>query len=150
MDEPLSDKQLQLLIQLREIERAGALVDFAKLARATGYTESSVRTYFTKRLDGFVAFRDAEGWRSKGATRTSEVAARFDVDAAHFHAMLDGQLDDLDGRCYATFDDLRDYCERVASAVVHPFSSLASIAVRAARINVLSSMARTQHPANTE
>jgi hypothetical protein len=72
MDEALSDKQLQLLIALRELERSGELVDFAKLARATGYSESSVRTYFTKRLDGFVAFRGEDGWRVRGATRTSE------------------------------------------------------------------------------
>jgi len=74
MDEPLSEKQLQLLIALRELERSGDVVDFGRLARASGYSESSVRTYFTKRLDGFVAFRDAEGWRIKGATRTSEEA----------------------------------------------------------------------------
>ncbi len=72
MDEPLSDKQLQLLITLREIERAGEVVDFAKVARATGYSESSVRTYFTKRLDGFLAFRSEDGWHIRGATRTSE------------------------------------------------------------------------------
>jgi hypothetical protein len=72
MDEPLSERQLQLLIALREVERSGKVVDFAKLAKATGYSESSVRTYFTKRLDGFLAFRDEEGWRIRGATRTSE------------------------------------------------------------------------------
>ena len=74
MDESLSEKQLQLLLQLRAIERADAVVDFAKLARATGYTESSVRTYFTKRLDGFLAFREADGWHIRGAVRTSEEA----------------------------------------------------------------------------
>lgn len=74
MEEPLSDKQLSLLIALRELERSGGAVDFPKLAKATGYSESSVRTYFTKRLDGFIAFRDEAGWKIRGATRTTEEA----------------------------------------------------------------------------
>ena len=47
----------------------------------------------------------------------SDVAAHHALDAAPFHAMLDGQRDDLDGATYETFDDLRVYCERVASTV---------------------------------
>ena len=47
----------------------------------------------------------------------ADVAARFDLDRAHFHAMLDGQLEDARGRRYETFEQLREYCYRVASAV---------------------------------
>jgi len=74
MADELSDKQVALLIALRELERAGSVVDFAALAKATGYTEASVRTYFTKRLEGFVAFRGEDGWRIRGAVRTTEEA----------------------------------------------------------------------------
>jgi len=45
------------------------------------------------------------------------VAARFPVDPAQLQAMIEGQLDDLDGKPYETFADLRTYCERVASSV---------------------------------
>ncbi|HRP62053.1 MAG TPA: phytoene/squalene synthase family protein [Phycisphaerales bacterium] len=54
----------------------------------------------------------------------SFVANRFKIDRAAFHAMLDGQLDDVRERRYRTFDDLREYCYRVASTV-----GLVSIAV---------------------
>ncbi len=46
-----------------------------------------------------------------------EVARRFPLDVELFRAMLEGQLDDLAGRSYRIFDDLREYCERVASSV---------------------------------
>jgi len=45
------------------------------------------------------------------------VAAEVDLEAEPFDAMLDGQLDDLHGRVYETFEDLREYCYRVASTV---------------------------------
>jgi phytoene synthase len=45
------------------------------------------------------------------------VAREFTLDPEHFHAMLDGQADDLHARHYETFDDLREYCYRVASSV---------------------------------
>ena len=46
-----------------------------------------------------------------------ETAARFPLSSQHFSDMLDGQLDDLNGRCYETFEELREYCGRVASSV---------------------------------
>ncbi len=46
-----------------------------------------------------------------------ETAARYPIAVEHFDAMLDGQLDDLDGRAYHTFADLRQYCKRVAASV---------------------------------
>ena len=44
-------------------------------------------------------------------------AARFDLDSAPFHAMLDGQQDDLEERAYETYEQLLEYCHRVASTV---------------------------------
>lgn len=47
----------------------------------------------------------------------AHTATRFRLPAEHLHAMLDGQLDDLDIERYDTFDALRAYCQRVASSV---------------------------------
>jgi phytoene synthase len=44
-------------------------------------------------------------------------ARQFQLPADCFHAMLDGQDDDLNRKIYATFDELREYCFRVASTV---------------------------------
>jgi hypothetical protein len=88
-DEP-SPKQVALLIALRELERDDAPVDFAKLAARSGYSEASVRTYFTKRLEGFVAFRDGERWAIRGATRITEeaFARRLSQNAASANEAL--------------------------------------------------------------
>lgn len=47
----------------------------------------------------------------------ADVAGRFDLRAEHFHDMLDGQLEDVTRVRYETFEQLRSYCYRVASAV---------------------------------
>jgi len=44
-------------------------------------------------------------------------AAKFKLPRESFHGMLDGQLDDLARKEYDTFDQLRNYCYRVASTV---------------------------------
>ena len=41
----------------------------------------------------------------------------FHIPPEHLLAVLDGVQMDLDGRRYETFDELADYCDRVASAV---------------------------------
>jgi len=43
--------------------------------------------------------------------------SRFSLPRAAFEAVIDGVAMDLDRSRYATFDDLREYCLRVASAV---------------------------------
>ncbi len=47
----------------------------------------------------------------------SWVASTFRIDPASFHAMLDGQIEDLHPRRYETFEEMRGYCYRVASTV---------------------------------
>lgn len=47
----------------------------------------------------------------------ADTATGFNVDREALYAMLDGQIDDLIGRRYQTFDQVREYCYRVASAV---------------------------------
>jgi len=72
-----------------------------------------------------VAFRQATADALTGRSATDDpvmiglqaTAARFALDPEHFHAMLDGQLDDLEVSRYETFDELRTYAYRVASTV---------------------------------
>ena len=47
----------------------------------------------------------------------ADTVRRFRIPAEHLHAVIDGVEMDLDERRYETFDDLCQYCERVASAV---------------------------------
>jgi phytoene synthase len=42
---------------------------------------------------------------------------RFGVDPAHFRSMIEGQLRDLEHEEFDSFDQLREYCELVASSV---------------------------------
>lgn len=46
-----------------------------------------------------------------------DVVRRFDLDRKHFLSMIDGQYEDLGTKRYETFDQLRRYCNRVASTV---------------------------------
>jgi len=47
----------------------------------------------------------------------SDAVHRFHIPPEHLLAVLDGAEMDLDGRRYETFDELAEYCHRVASAV---------------------------------
>ena len=47
----------------------------------------------------------------------TDARARFDIPRDALSALVDGGLQDLDKTRYATFDELRGYCEKVAGAV---------------------------------
>ncbi|MFW6336995.1 MAG: phytoene/squalene synthase family protein [Phycisphaeraceae bacterium] len=47
----------------------------------------------------------------------AHVVHTYPVEGKHLHAMLDGQLADLEPTAYRTFDELYDYCYKVASVV---------------------------------
>jgi squalene-associated FAD-dependent desaturase len=47
----------------------------------------------------------------------ADVVERFHIPCEHLDAVIDGVEMDLDQRRYETFDELRPYCQRVASAV---------------------------------
>lgn len=68
----LSDRQKSLLKALRGAEAAGGPVDLDVLVEATGYSAASIRTYFSKKLDGVLVFRLDEGWEVRGAQRCTE------------------------------------------------------------------------------
>jgi len=70
----LSEKQRALLHALRDIEEEDRPVDIPDLAARTSYSEASIRTYFTKKLEGVLVFREASGWRVEGARRCAERA----------------------------------------------------------------------------
>jgi phytoene synthase len=67
----------------------------------------------------------------------ADTVARFHVPHEHLLAVIDGVEMDLVARRYETFDDLRPYCERVASAVglacIHIWGFRGPEAVRHAR-----------------
>ncbi len=46
-----------------------------------------------------------------------DTARRYGIPAAYFHAMLDGVASDFEPRVIGTFDELYQYCYRVASVV---------------------------------
>ena len=47
----------------------------------------------------------------------ADARARFGIPRAALSALVDGGLQDMDKTRYATFDELRGYCEKVAGAV---------------------------------
>jgi len=51
------------------------------------------------------------------AVRLAEVVRAFPIPPAHLEAILDGVEMDIDKRRYASFEELLEYCYRVASAV---------------------------------
>jgi len=67
--------------------------------------------------------RELEACFGAGAPETDQgrrltpVIRRFDLPRAAFEAVVDGVAMDLDHPRYRTFDELREYCLRVASAV---------------------------------
>ncbi len=67
----------------------------------------------------------------------ADTVARFQIPHEHLMAVIDGVEMDLATRRYETFDDLRPYCERVASAVglacIHIWGFRSMEAVRPAR-----------------
>jgi len=83
------------------------------------------------RLDELRAWRAALDRALSGeaiTTDTSDIAEhtlpavadtlrRFHIPPEHLHAVIDGLEMDLEGRTYETFDELAEYCHRVASAV---------------------------------
>ncbi|MEN0065388.1 MAG: hypothetical protein AAGA48_24800 [Myxococcota bacterium] len=75
MAAPLSERQHQLLLDLRQTERDGTPIDVPALAASTGYSESSIRTYISKRLLGALVHRDEDGaFVVRGALRCTEEA----------------------------------------------------------------------------
>lgn len=61
----------------------------------------------------FIEDRGGAAW----AIALADSLRRFPVPASSLHALVDGGLQDLDRTRYATFDELRGYCEKVAGAV---------------------------------
>ena len=69
-----------------------------------------------ERLEALRVSLDAE---PHGAMPTAlhDARERFSIPRAALSALVDGGLQDLEQTCYATFDELRGYCEKVAGAV---------------------------------
>ena len=78
MARELSDKETALLNALRAFEALDAPVDVARLAERSGYAQATIKTYFSKRLEGVLVFKERDGsWRVRGALKcTPEEFAR--------------------------------------------------------------------------
>ncbi len=77
------------------------------------------------RLQNIEAFRDATDAALAGQApdddplwiALKQTAEGFNLQLDALHSMLDGQIEDLSGRRYQTFEEVREYCYRVASTV---------------------------------
>ncbi len=69
------------------------------------------------RLEALRATLDDEAPVGPMAVALADARARFDIPAHALAALIDGGLQDTEQSRYASFDDLRGYCEKVAGAV---------------------------------
>ncbi|MCW2977389.1 MAG: hypothetical protein JWM06_2670 [Actinomycetia bacterium] len=69
------------------------------------------------RLEALRALLDDEAPASPMAVALADARARFDIPKHALAALVDGGLQDTEQARYATFDELRGYCEKVAGAV---------------------------------
>src|SRR5580765_3576539 len=69
------------------------------------------------RLEALRATLDDEAPVGPMAVALADARARFDIPAHALAALIDGGLQDTEQSRYASFDDLRAYCEKVAGAV---------------------------------
>jgi phytoene synthase len=95
------------------------------LADAADTTDAADRSASLQRIESFrqtmqqlldapddAPLPDGEVWPA-----FRHVMRTYPIEHAHLHLMLDGQLCDIQKNRYATFDDLYDYCFKVASVV---------------------------------
>jgi phytoene synthase len=108
-----------------EPQRSALYVIYTWMRRADDFVDASDDRQLDKVRNQLREFRAATDAALAGSPDSSDplsiglaaTARQFCLSAECFHAMLDGQNDDLDRKVYATFDELREYCFRVASTV---------------------------------
>jgi len=69
------------------------------------------------RLEALRASLDDEAPTTSMAVALADARARFDIPKHALAALVDGGLQDTEQVRYASFEDLRGYCEKVAGAV---------------------------------
>jgi phytoene synthase len=107
-----------------EPQRSALYSIYAWMRRADDLVDSAAAETGGRRhaLEAFRVATDAAlGGSSAGDdplwVALSHTASRYDLPREAFHGVLEGQSEDLSGRRYETFGQLRVYCERVASTV---------------------------------
>ena len=108
-----------------EPKRSALFVIYAWMRRADDLVDDDddgESGLLRRRIDAFRAATDeALAGRADGRdplwVALREIAATFELRPETFHAMLEGQIDDVAGRRYGTFEEVREYCYRVASTV---------------------------------
>lgn len=119
LPEPQRSAMFAIYAWMRE---ADDLVDAAIQSRKSSYPEGDGSRDVA---DDVKAFRALTDGALDGKPESDEplwhalafAAKRFPLTPEHFHAMIDGQLEDVNERSYDTFDHLKRYCYRVASSV---------------------------------
>jgi 15-cis-phytoene synthase len=91
-------------------------VDEAPATAAAGDPRSA-RAQLERWREELAACYGAGQPRTAQGVNLAPFISRFSLPRAAFEAVIDGVAMDLDRSRYATFDDLREYCLRVASAV---------------------------------
>jgi phytoene synthase len=108
---------------LPEPQRTASYVIYAWMRRADDIVDDAADPSEARgQLDAFRAATDGALHGRVSAddllfVALADLAARHRLPADQFHAVLDGQRDDLEGRTYETIEDTLAYCRRVASSV---------------------------------
>ncbi len=107
-----------------EPQRSALFTVYAWMRRADDLVDAAAGDGAAARR-GVEAFRSATDAALAGRPDAGDplwealarTAADFPVDRSALHAMLEGQLEDLARPRYETFEEVREYCYRVASSV---------------------------------
>jgi phytoene synthase len=108
---------------LPEPQRTALYVIYTWMRRADDIVDDAGdRREAMRQLDAFrAATDDALNGRAPGEdlllVALADLSDRHRLPVDQFHAVLDGQRDDLEGRTYETLEDTLAYCRRVASSV---------------------------------
>jgi 15-cis-phytoene synthase len=109
----------------REPHRSAIYAVYAWMRLADDLVDSADATELVTLERRIIGFRDAtdEAMAGRPAADSplwpalADTARRFNLSAEHFHEMLEGQLDDARRTTYDTYEQLLQYCRRVASTV---------------------------------
>jgi phytoene synthase len=109
----------------REPHRSAIYAVYAWMRLADDLVDSADAAELATLEQRIIAFRDATDQALQGRPAAdsplwpalADTARRFNLPAEHFHEMLEGQLDDARRTTYDTYEQLLQYCQRVASTV---------------------------------
>jgi 15-cis-phytoene synthase len=106
-----------IMVLPREKRRAIAAI-YAFARRVDDVADGDLPTAEKRaQLQSLRAVLNVESPKDPMLVALADARSRFPIPIDALRALVDGGLQDLDQRRYATFDELRDYCRKVAGAV---------------------------------